>query len=187
MYEDLKEYAKVNKVPIILDDSLEVILNIIKENNIKTILELGTAIAYSAIRMAELGVFITTLERNPLMYNEAIKNIHKYNLENQIEAVFMDALEYTPTIVYDLIFIDASKAQNIKFIERYSPCLNKGGLIIVDNINFHGVDVSDPSISKNLRSMVKKINLFKDWIKENKDFETYFLDTGDGLSISKKL
>ena len=185
MFNDLKEYAKLNKVPIIKDDSLDVLLSLIKDNNIKTVLELGCAIGYSSIRMATLGATITTIERNDSMYNEAIKNISKYELNHMIEVVFMDALDYIPSKSYDLIFIDAAKAQNIKFVERYTPYLNKNGVIVVDNINFHGLKSSDIGISRNLRSMLKKIEAFKEYIVNNPLFDTYFLNIGDGLSISR--
>ncbi len=185
MFNELKEYAKKNNVPIIKDDSLDVLLSLIKDNNVKSILELGTAIGYSSLSMASLNIPITTIERNEIMYNEAIKNITKYGFSDLVEVVFMDALEYTPNKSYDLIFIDAAKAQNIKFVERFTPFLNKGGLIVIDNINFHGLKSTDTGISKNLRSMLKKIEAFKEYIMNNPLFDTYFLNVGDGLSISR--
>ena len=185
MFNDLKEYAQLNKVPIIRDDSLSLLLQIIKDNNIKDVLELGTAIAYSAINIASLGVRVTTLERNKDMYLEAQKNISKYNLSQLIDSILVDALEYTPNKTFDLIFIDAAKAQNTKFVERYTPFLKQGGYIIVDNINFHGLKSTDQGISKNLRSMLKKIEAFKEYIMNNPLFDTYFDNSGDGLSISR--
>lgn len=187
MFEDLILYAKENKVPIIKDEGLEVILSEIKNHSFKSCLEIGTAIGYSAIRIASFGLEVTSVERNEEMYNLAINNIKKYNLNEKIEVVLTDALNYTPTKKYDLIFIDAAKAQNIKFFERFSPYLNDGGEIIVDNLDFHGLVGSDPStLSKNLRSLTKKISEFIDWLKNNEDYDTIITHKGDGMSISKK-
>ena len=187
MFEDLLSYAIKNDVPIIKDAGLDVIINEIKNNNYKSCLELGTAIGYSAIRIASFGLNVTTIERNIDMYNIALSNIKKYNLEDKIEVVLTDALDYTPTKKYDLIFIDAAKAQNIKFFERFSPFLNDGGVIIVDNLDFHGLTDADPNtLSKNLRSLTRKINEFKEWLKNNNDYNTIFTHSGDGMSISRR-
>ena len=189
MFEDLKEYAKENSVPIIKDEGLVFLLDSIKKYNVKSCLEVGTAIGYSAIRMASLDVGVTTLERSIDSYNLALKNIKKYDLENKIEAVLIDALEYTPTKTFDLIFIDAAKAQNKKFFLRFTPFLNPHGIVIVDNLNFHGLTDEDPMNikSKNLRSLVRKINEFKEWLKDEENYKTSFVDNGDGMSISIKL
>ena len=189
MFEDLKEYAKENSVPIIKDEGLVFLLDSVKKYNVKSCLEVGTAIGYSAIRMASLGVGVTTLERSIDSYNLALKNIKKYDLENKIEAVLIDALEYTPTKTFDLIFIDAAKAQNKKFFLRFTPLLNPHGIVIVDNLNFHGLTDEDPMNikSNNLRSLVRKINEFKEWLKDEENYKTSFVNFGDGMSISIKL
>ena len=189
MFEDLREYAKENKVPIIRDEGLDFLLSSISKHNVKTCLEVGTAIGYSAIRMASLGVSVTTLERDKNAYDQAIQNIKKYNLEDKIEAVLVDALDYTPSKKYDLIFIDAAKAQNKKFFLRFTPFLNESGIVIVDNLNFHCLtnEKLEDIKSKNLRSLVKKINEFKEWLALQEDYNTTFTDSGDGMSISIKL
>ena len=188
MFEDLKEFAKENNVPIIKDEGLEVLLSVIESNSYKSVLEIGCAIGYSSIVMAKTyGVDITTIERNSEMYNLAISNISKYNLEDKIEVVFTDALEYTPKRMYDLIFIDAAKAQNIKFFERFEPYLNEGGTIVVDNLDFHGLTDEDPSkLSKNLRSLTRKIREFIEYLKNRNDYDTVFTHLGDGMSVSKR-
>ena len=188
MFEDLKEFAKENNVPIIKDEGLKVLLSTIEANSYKSVLEIGCAIGYSSIVMAKTyNTDITTIERNAEMYNLAISNISKYNLEDKIEVVFIDALEYTPKRMYDLIFIDAAKAQNIKFFERFEPFLNEGGSIIVDNLDFHGLTDEDPSkLSKNLRSLTRKIREFIEYLKGREDYITTFTHEGDGMSISKK-
>ena len=107
-------------------------------------------------------------------------------MEHTIDPVFMDALEYTPTKKFDLIFIDAAKAQSIKFFERFSPFLNDGGEIIVDNLSFHGLVGSEEKLSRSLRQLVTKIQRYIDWIKNNEEWDTTITDKGDGMSISRR-
>ena len=119
--EPLEKYAKEHNVPNIQKEGLDFIINYIKENKVKTILEIGTAIGYSAINMAQIdeNIHITTIERNENMYSIARKNIKKFGLNKQITLVLNDALNVNVTGKYDLIFIDAAKAQYIKFFEKY--------------------------------------------------------------------
>lgn len=186
---ELETYAKENSVPIIQKDGLKFLLNFIKENKILSILELGTAIGYSAINMALISenIKITTIERDKNMYSLACQNVKNFSLENQITLIFADALEANITGKFDLIFIDAAKAQYIKFFEKYKKNLNKKGIIITDNLNFHGLAKNPEEIkSKNLKALVKKINLYKEFLKENKDYSTTFYEIGDGIAISKR-
>ncbi|MCR5741544.1 MAG: SAM-dependent methyltransferase [Gammaproteobacteria bacterium] len=186
-FKDLRDYASINKVPIIKDGGFMVLEEEINKHNIKSVLEIGSAIGYSAIRLASLGLKVTTIERNKEMYDLCVSNVSKYNLSDMIEPIFIDALEYTPSKFYDLIFIDAAKAQNIKFFERFTPYLNDNGLVIVDNMDFHDLVNEDPkNLSKNLRGLVKKINEFKDYLIKREDYSTTFTHRGDGMSISIK-
>jgi len=184
---DLKEYAKINHVPIMQDEGIEYIINYIKKNNVKNILEIGTAIGYSAIRMAlNKDICITTVERDLNMYNEAIKNIKEFNLDNQIKVIHGDALDINIIGKFDLIFIDAAKSQYIKFFNKYKDNLNEDGVIITDNLSFHGLVEDETKIkSKNVKQLVKKIKDYIEFLKENKEFDTEFLSIGDGISISK--
>lgn len=186
----MREYADQNNVPIILNDSLEYIVGYIKKNNIKNILEIGTAIGYSAIMMAlsKDDLIITTIERDEKRYLEAIKNIKKASLEDRITLIYSDAEQVNLEGTFDLIFIDASKSQNIKFFEKFSKNLSSKGTIITDNINFHGLTEKKGSEieSRNLRGLVRKINAYIDYLKTNPDFHTEFLNIGDGLSVSIK-
>lgn len=187
--KELKTYASLNSIPIMQDDGIEFLENYIRENDIKNILEIGSAIGYSAIRMAKIDktIKITTVERDKERYEEAVKNIEKFNLNDQIDIILKDALEIDIDGKYDLIFIDAAKAQSIKFFEKFKENLNENGTIITDNLNFHGLTKNPENIkSKNLKALVKKINMYKEFLINNKDFTTEFIDTGDGISISKR-
>lgn len=185
----IEEYAKENNVPIMLKDGIEFLTQYIKDNNVKRVLEIGSAIGYSAIRMAlvDKDIKVTTIERDTSRYNEAVKNIKEFNLENQIEIINADALEYTTDKQYDLIFIDAAKAQYIKFFEKYKINLKQDGTIISDNLDFHGL-VKNPELTsnRNTKQLVRKINTYIEFLKENKEFKTEFISLGDGIGISKR-
>ena len=187
--EDIEEYAKINNVPIMQKDGIEFLCNYIKENNITNILEIGTAIGYSAIKMCSVNsnIKVTTIERDVERYNIAIENINKFNLSDRINVILCDALEVDLTDKYDLIFIDAAKSQYIKFFEKFSLNLNDKGVIVSDNLSFHGL-VNDPSKTnnRNTKQLVGKIKKYIDYLNDNKDFKTTFYELGDGVSISEK-
>lgn len=188
--EKIEEYAKINNVPIMMKDGIEYLTNYIKENNITNILEIGTAIGYSAIKMCLVNddIKVTTIERDENRYNEALKNIKNFNLEDRITVIYKDALEVELDEQFDLIFIDAAKSQYIKFFEKYDRNLKIGGVMFSDNLNFHGLTHTDKIIeSRNVRGIVRKLNKYISYLKELKNYETTFLDVGDGISISIKL
>lgn len=189
--KEIREYAEKNNVPIMMDDGIKYLINYINKNQVKSVLEIGTAIGYSAIMMAlsNKDLFITTIERDEKRYLEALKNIKKLNLENRITLVFNDALDANIFEKFDLIFIDAAKAQSIKFFEKFEKNLNPDGTIITDNIKFHGlVDKKEEEIeSRNLRALVRKVKNYIEFLRTNEHYKTEFLDIGDGLSVSKKL
>ena len=188
--QDMERYAEANNVPIIEKDSIIFIDKYIKLNNVKSVLEIGTAIGYSAILMAcaSKDVEITTVERDEKRYKEALKNIKACDLDKRIEVVFADALDVNLAgYKYDLIFIDAAKGQNIKFFEKFKNYLNDGGIIITDNVNFHGLVENPEKIeSKNVRQLVDKIIEYREWLNDNDEFLTKIYDIGDGLAISFK-
>jgi predicted O-methyltransferase YrrM len=187
---EMEEYAINYNVPIIEKDSIAFIMKYIKANGIKNILEIGTAIGYSAILMASVAddIQVTTIERDETRYMEALKNVKKCDLEKRITVVCQDALEMNLSgVSYDMIFIDAAKGQYTNFFEKYKYFLNPGGVIISDNLKFHGhVGNRDNIASRNLKQLVGKLENYIDFLKNNEEFETNFYDVGDGLSVSKK-
>ena len=195
LLKDLYEYAQINNVPIIKDEGLDKLIEIIKKINAKKILEIGTAIAYSSICMAlNSDAYIDTIERNKKMYDLAVDNVKKYNLPSRIKIFNEDALMIDTNILdkdYDLIFIDAAKAQYRKFFLKFSPLLRTGGIVFTDNLSFHGMvkkyqenNLND--VSKDLKALVRKINDFNIWLKNYDEFDTEFIDIGDGIAISIK-
>ena len=186
---DIEEYASKNSIPIMMKDGIEFMLDYIEKNNIKNILEIGSAIGYSAIRMClvDSSIKVTTIERDEVRYNEAIKNIKDFNLEDRINIILDDAFNVDLNEKYDLIFIDAAKSQYIKFFLKFKANLNKNGVIISDNLDFHGLTHKnlEDIPSRNVRGLVRKLNDYICFLKDNKEFTTEFYEIGDGIAISK--
>ena len=153
----LKLEARENHVPILQDVSMEVIETILEIKKPKNILEIGTAIGYSAINMAlsNPDVMITSIERDKDRYIEAVKNVKELKLDDRITLILADAFDFNTKEEYDLIFIDAAKSQYLKFFDKFSNNLKEKGYIITDNIKFHGLTFSDKSkLSRNLRQLI---------------------------------
>lgn len=183
----IKETSLENNVPIMMDDTAKYIQNYIIKNKIHDILEIGSAVGYSAIMMCKRDdVHVLTIEKDEERYLEAVKNIDTMDLESQIHILHADALEVELESLYDLIFIDAAKAQNKKFFEHFSKNLKPNGVIITDNMKFHGLVKQDLQTieSKNLRQMIRKIQDYISFLENHPDYDTEFLDVGDGLAIS---
>lgn len=186
---EMERYAKEHNVPIMQKEGIAFLMKFIKMNDIKNVLEIGSAIGYSAILMASSSpdVKVTTIERDETNYMECLKNVKKCGFDKKVNVVFQDALEVnlTEENKYDLIFIDAAKGQNMKFFEKFKYFLAPKGAIITDNLKFHGyVGKSETIESKNLRQLVKKIESYIEYLNTNEEFTTKFYDVGDGLSIS---
>ena len=188
--EELEEYAKENNVPIMQKDGIEFLTNYIKDNNIKNILEIGSAIGYSAIKMAlvDSDIKVTTIERDIDRYNVAVKNINDFNLNDRINIINADALDIKLNDKYDLIFIDAAKSQYIKFFEKFEKNLNTNGVIVSDNLSFHGLVEDDSKTNnRNTKQLVRKIRKYIDYLKENPNYKTTFYELGDGVAVSIKI
>ena len=183
-------------VPIIKDEGLDLLLSIINLKKPLKILEVGTAVGFSSIMMAlNSNAIIDTIERNKMMYQKAIENVSMLGLKERINLHYGDAVSFDVSNLendYDIIFIDAAKAQNQVFFEKYSPLLKDDGVIVTDNILFHGYVErfynNDPmeEVSKDLRALARKIDRFNQWLKNNPNYESHFLDIGDGMVISTK-
>ena len=187
--KNIEKYAEKENVPIMNKRGINFLCRLIEKNKVNSILEIGSAIGYSSIKMALVrdNINITTIERDENRYLEAVKNIKKCNLEKRINIILGDALDTEIKGKYDLIFIDAAKGQNIKFFNKYKENLNKNGLIVTDNMSFHGlVEEKERIRNKNLRQLVGKIRKYIVFLKENTEYKTKFYKTGDGIAVSVK-
>ncbi|MEE0865395.1 MAG: O-methyltransferase [Clostridia bacterium] len=185
----IKEKALEEHIPIIMDETLEVIGNCLKEIKPKAILEIGTAVGYSAIcfsKFLDKDGFIDTIERDEERIKEAKINIKEMNLEKVINIYEGDAVEILPTLdkKYDVVFIDAAKGKYPFFLKEALRMINKNGIIFADNILYKGYVMSDYNKHKQ-RTAVRNLREYIKEITENPYLETEILDVGDGLAVSK--
>lgn len=187
--KELEVSARSRGIPIMMSDGIDYLCDYIRKNNIKNILEIGSAIGYSAIRMAlvDNDIKITTVERDNERYNEAVRNIDEFSLGGQIEIILGDAMDTEVNGLYDLIFIDASKGHNIDFFNKYKKNLREHGVIITDNLSFHGlVENEELAITRGQRGIVRKIKNFIEFLDKQEDFYTEYISLGDKIAVSKR-
>ena len=184
----IKEKALNEHIPIIMDDTLEVIAKYLKETKPKRILEIGTAVGYSAICFSKYltkdGI-IDTIERDKERIEEAIINIKNMNLEEKIHIYEGDAVEILPTLheKYDVVFIDAAKGKYPFFLNEAIRMLSTKGIIFADNILYKGYVMSDYNKHKQ-RTAVRNLREYIKEVSENTNLETEILEVGDGLAVS---
>ena len=187
----IKEKALQEHIPIIMDDTLEVISKILKEKEVETFLEIGTAVGYSAICFSEYlsdNGIIDTIERDADRVKEAKINIKKVGVENIINILEGDAVEILPTLnkKYDVVFIDAAKGKYPFFLEQSLRMLKDDGIIFADNILYKGYVMSDYNKHKQ-RTAVTHLRQYIKKVTENPKLKTEILEVGDGLAITKKI
>lgn len=191
--KQLQQQAIADNIPIMQTEGLTFMCEKLNECQASSVLEIGSAIGYSAIFMAlhVPHLKIDTIERDENRHNEAKKNVKDFELENRITLHLADALEFDEANLkhapYDLLFIDAAKAQYQKFFEKYVGYVKEDGMIIVDNLDFHGMIFDIEHIhNRNTKQLVKKIKRFKEWILNNQDYESEYHAVGDGIVLIRK-
>lgn len=188
--QKIKQEALTNHIPIIMDNTLEVVDKILTEKKPNRILEIGTAVGYSAICFSEYlqeGGRIDTIERDEERVKQAKENIKKVGIsENKIKIYFGDAVEILPQLneKYDIIFIDAAKGKYPFFLNQALRMIKDGGVILADNILYKGYVMSDYNKHKQ-RTAVRNLREYIAEVTENKNLKTEILEVGDGLAISK--
>ena len=186
----IKEKALNEHIPIIMDDTLEYIYELYNDKKISSILEIGTAVGYSAICFTKFlsddGI-IDTIERDKQRIEEAKLNIKKAEVEKQINIISGDAVEILPTInkKYDMVFIDAAKGKYPIFLEHALRLLKNDGIILADNILYKGYVMSDYNKHKQ-RTAVRNLREYLKETTEDPNLITEILEIGDGLAISKR-
>lgn len=187
---EIRTYGKENKVPITLDDTLSFLLETINANQCEEILEIGTAIGFGCIAMAENTncTHIDTLEKDDNRYNIAKENIKNKGLENKISTYLCDAMEFLKTCnkKYDFIYLDGPKGQYITYLPYLTNLLNPNGIIFADNLNFHGMVTGEIEVTKGCRAMIKGLKNYIQEITTNPIYETkIYKEIGDGVGITK--
>ena len=187
--EKIKQKALQNHIPIIMDDTLEVIEKELKQNPPKRILEIGAAVGYSAMCFSEFladGGKIDTIERDEERIREAKENFKKVGVGEKIKLYEGDAVEILPTIneQYDMVFIDAAKGKYPFFLKESLRMIKENGVIFADNILYKGYVMSDYNKHKQ-RTAVRNLREYIKEVSENPNLETEILEVGDGLAISR--
>lgn len=185
----IKEKALQEHIPIIMDDTLEVIEDMIKDDKPSKILEIGTAVGYSAICFSEYlaeGGRIDTIERDLDRVQEAKENIKKTEVADKINILEGDAVEILPTLneKYDVVFIDAAKGKYPFFLKEARRMIKDNGIIFADNILYKGYVMSDYNKHKQ-RTAVRNLREYIKEVTEDAEMETQISEVGDGLAISK--
>ncbi|MET3700008.1 predicted O-methyltransferase YrrM [Bacillus oleivorans] len=190
-FQRMEEYAREHSVPIMEKNGLQVMLHYFRILQPKKVLEIGTAIGYSALKMLEAcpESHIVTIERDLNRVAEANQFIMEKN--QNITILAGDALEISEEAAkhgpYDILFIDAAKGQYQKFFELYSPYVEKGGFIFSDNVLFKGLVASrDQGLNKRIEKMIAKIQSYNEWLHSHPSYDTILLPVGDGLAVSRK-
>lgn len=192
LLKEMEQFAHDNEVPIMDIVSIEAMLQFLTLANTNKVLEIGTAIGYSSMRVAEKlpQCQIVTIERNKERYENAKKFIERGQMSNQITLIYGDALEVAEEIKnygpFDALFIDAAKGQYKRFFELYSPFVKKDGLIISDNVLYKGIVAREGKIAKGIRTMVVNLRSYNEMLMQNNEYETTFYPIGDGIAVSKK-
>ena len=187
----IKEKALNEHIPIIMDDTLEVVGKILEDKKPERILEIGTAVGYSAIMFSKYLIengYIDTIERDEERIKEAKENVKDLNLEEKIHIFEGDAIEILPTLKgpYDVVFIDAAKGKYPIFLSEALRMLGNNGIIVADNVLYKGYVMSDYNKHKQ-RTAVRGLREFLKELNENENLTTQILEVGDGLAISKKM
>ena len=177
-------------IPIIMDDTIEVIAGILTKIKPLNILEIGAAVGYSAMCFSEYlqdGGRIDTIERDEERITQAKENFKKVGVEDKIKLYEGDAVEILPTLEgnYDVVFIDAAKGKYPFFLEQALRMLNDKGVIIADNVLYKGYVMSDYNKHKQ-RTAVRNLREYIARVNEDANLDTEILEVGDGLAISYK-
>ncbi len=186
---ELEKYAKENSVPISQPEAIRLTEILLKIKNPEKILEIGTAIGYSAIRMAlSSNAHITTIEISDEMAYLAEENIKKAGLPDRINIIKGDACQVLKDMddSFDVIFIDAAKGHYDDFFKECDRMLKKGGILISDNVLYKGMTATDDLVVRRKITIVRRLRAYLEMLKENKDYSTSIIPIGDGVALSIK-
>jgi len=187
---EIRSFGKENKVPITLDDTLSFLIQTINENQCKEILEIGTAIGFGCISIAENTQckHIDTVEIDEERFKIANQNIKNKELEDKISTHLIDAKEYLTNCKkkYDFIYLDGPKGQYINYLPLLTNLLNSNGIIFADNLNFHGMVTGEIPVTRGCRAMIKGLKNYIEEVTTNPIYETQlYKEIGDGVGVTR--
>lgn len=186
---EIREYGEAHDVPISKEDTLNFLCNTIKENNCARVLEIGTAIAYGTIAFASLDCVerVDTVEIDDARYMLACENVNKSGLKSKINLNKMDAKAFLENNknTYDFIYLDGPKGQYPNYLPYLLKSLNKNGVLVADNLFFHGMTTGQTPVTKGCRAMIKGLKRYIEEITTNPNLESEILNIGDGLGVTK--
>ncbi len=188
----LEHEARKQGVPIMEPHGIQFLMQLIRLHKPNKLLEIGTAIGYSALRMLEASPTssITTIERDEERFQQAVDNVHKFQAEDRIEILYGDALDLKDKVSqsapFDFIFIDAAKGKYEEFFHLYAPLLADNGMIVTDNVLFKGYVADDREATKRMKKLAKKIRNFNQWLTTQEHYHTSIVPIGDGVAITVK-
>ncbi|KXH87574.1 SAM-dependent methyltransferase [Sporosarcina sp. HYO08] len=193
LIDEMEQFAKEHHVPIMDASGIETFIGLLRIQRPKFLLEIGSAIGYSAIRMAKAcpTLQIVTVERDEERYNRAVHYIKESNVSDRIQIIYGDALLLEDEAIfqktYDALFIDAAKGQYKRFFEKYAEVVAPGGVIYCDNLFMHGAVLqADEDIPRRNRTMIRNLKEFTKWMMVHPDYEVSILPIGDGILIAVK-
>ncbi|WP_093337849.1 O-methyltransferase [Salibacterium halotolerans] len=192
LFRNMEAFARDEGVPIMEKDAMEVVLQLLQVHDSRRILEIGTAIGYSALRMASAlpEAHVISVEKDETSYERALEFREKSGLASRTSFHKGDALERVPILdeedAFDVLFIDAAKGKYRNFFDTYFPYVKHNGLVISDNVFFKGLAAEPEKASGRLRPMVDKIRSFNEYLCSHPEVETSFLPVGDGVAVSRK-
>lgn len=190
----IREYAKENHIPIMLNNTARFLIKTIKENKPKNVLEIGTAIGYSGIAMLNSleDLNLKTVELSEDRFKLAVENFNKFGFANRAEALNEDALKTLTALIrnqekFDFIFLDGPKSHYKDYINNLIEMLNKNGMIFCDNVLFQNMVLSNIEPPKKHRTIVRNLREFIRIIQENNKLNVQIIDVEDGVALIKKI
>lgn len=177
--------------PIVSRDTEQLLVTLLALKKPKRVLEIGTAVGYSALLMAENlpeGSSVVTVERYKKHADIAVDNVFRAGFEGKIKVIEGEAAEVLSWLDsgFDFVFLDAAKGQYIEFLPEILRLLETGGVLVSDNILFHGMTGDDANVVRRKITIVKRLREYLEAITHSPRLETALLPVGDGVAVSVK-
>ncbi len=192
LIEKIKVHAKENYIPIVRDRTIQTINEILRHENSKKVLEIGTATGYSTLMMllSNENLYVTTIEKDEVRYKLAEENFREAGVEKRVKLILGDAYQQIEALKndkekFDFIFLDGPKGQYIRYFPILCDLLNEGGIIFADNVLLGGLLNDKKEVTHKNRSMVNNMKMFIKTVEEDKRFITKEFDIDDGFVVSK--